>query len=206
MHLGNAFAALLCWLAARNRGGQVVFRVEDIDPQRSRPEYVDLLMRDLAWLGLDWDEGPDRGGPCGPYVQSLRLHRYEEALRSLESLGAVYPCWCSRKKLQEAARLHPSTTRRDAGPAYPGFCRNLSREEQQACAINGQNPMLRLRFPERDYAFDDLALGRVVLPGPEICGDFSLRRSDGVFAYQLAVVVDDMDMRINQIVRGGRHS
>jgi glutamyl-tRNA synthetase len=202
MHLGNAFASLLCWLAVRSRGGEVVFRVEDVDPQRSRPEYADLLMRDLDWLGLDWDEGPDRGGPFVPYSQSGRLDRYADAITILKAGGEVYPCWCTRKKLQEAARRNPSSTRRDAGPAYPGFCRDLSREEREACALSGRNPMLRLRFPERDYEFTDLNLGKVLLAGPEIHGDFSLRRSDGVYAYQLAVVVDDMDMRITQVVRG----
>ncbi|MFW5486926.1 MAG: tRNA glutamyl-Q(34) synthetase GluQRS [Desulfovibrio sp.] len=202
MHLGNAFASLLCWLAARSRRGEVVFRVEDIDPQRSRTEYVDLLLQDLEWLGLDWDEGPDKGGSCGPYVQSRRLERYEAVLNTLQERRLVYPCWCTRRELQEAARNGPQPARRNAGPAYPGFCRDLSDEERRARMAGGRTPVLRLLFPERDYEFTDLNLGHVLLSGAEIYGDFSLRRSDGVFAYQLAVVVDDVDMHITQVVRG----
>lgn len=199
MHLGNAFAGLLCWLGARSEGGELVLRVEDIDPQRSKPEFYGLLAEDFRWLGLDWDEGPDTGGPRAPYTQQERLPLYDEALRRLVARDAVYPCYCTRKELNKAAT---EAVRRNAGRGYPGLCRNLTQAERDAREAAGRNAALRCRFPDAVVAFEDLCLGRVRLDTRELGGDFPVRRTDGVHAYQLAVVVDDIHMGITQVVRG----
>ena len=180
MHLGNAFAALMCWLGARSQNGPIILRIEDIDPTRARPQYYPAIEEDLKWLGLDWDEGP--------YNQGERLGLYEKALTDLSP--HTYPCYCSRKELGQAAR-------RNAGFSYPGTCRSLPPQH-----TSERKPSTRLIFPDREYSFMDLAMGEVRLNTKELGGDFPVRRSDEIFAYQLAVVVDDIDMGINQVVRG----
>jgi len=199
LHLGNAWAFLLAWLAARSVGGQVVLRMEDIDPARSRPEYATGILEDLRWLGLDWEEGPDVGGSCGPYEQSTRLDRYARALADLERAGLAYPCFCTRKELRGlAAAPHAG----DGSPVYPGTCRTLS---EKACAEllrKGRRPAMRLNCGEDVVEFEDAVAGPQRLSLLECGGDFALRRSDGVFAYQLAVVLDDIAMGITQVVRG----
>lgn len=198
MHLGNAWAALLAWLACRSRGGSMVFRLEDLDPVRSRSEFADGLMRDLSWLGLTWDEGPDMGGPHGPYRQSERFHLYQAAAESLAARGLVYPCFCTRKELRSLASAPHAG---EAGPVYPGTCSGLSPEECMTRETAGRRPALRLRCPDNSETFVDLARGELCL-SPADLGDFALRRSDKVWAYQLAVVVDDAAMGITQVVRG----
>ncbi|MFV0349824.1 MAG: tRNA glutamyl-Q(34) synthetase GluQRS [Halodesulfovibrio sp.] len=199
MHLGNAWSFLLCWLAVRSKGGTLVLRMEDIDPDRSRPEFVDGIMRDLEWLGLDWDEGPDVGGPYGPYVQSERYGRYEEVLAMLEEQGHVYPCFCTRKELRALASAPHAE---DYGAAYPGICLNLSAAERSERMAEGRKAALRLHCGEHSIGFHDVLRGDICLTWEECGGDFAVRRSDGVFAYQLAVVIDDADQHITQIVRG----
>ena len=202
-HLGNAWAFLLAWLAARSSAGQVVLRIEDIDPQRSRPEYTAALIEDLSWLGLDWDFGPDRAtaadGPTGPFEQGRRSHHYAAAIAQLERAGLTYPCFCTRKELRSMAGA-PHVD--DAGAPYPGTCRNLSYAQQQAHLAAGRRPCLRLRCPQGPINFTDTVLGEQSHTLAECGGDFALRRSDGVVAYQLAVAVDDALMGINQVVRG----
>jgi glutamyl-tRNA synthetase len=202
LHLGNAWAFLLAWLAARAQGGQVVLRLEDIDPDRSRPEFAAGILEDLRWLGLDWDEGPDVGGPFGPYEQSRRLDAYAEALDRLERLGRTYPCFCTRKELRQLAGAPHAEMADDGSPVYPGTCRELTAAEREALARQGRKPSCRLRCDDLAVAFDDLAAGPQRLTLSECGGDFALRRSDGVFAYQLAVVLDDIAMGITQVVRG----
>ena len=172
----------------------MVMRVEDLDPRAQNPEAARLLMEDLSWLGLDWDEGP--------YWQSERQELYREALRSLEERGLTYPCFCTRAELHAATAPHAS----DGTYLYQGTCRGLSASEVAARAAI-RPPATRVRVPEASDAagtvsFVDLAYGpqREVLA--EECGDFLLRRSDGVVAYQLAVVVDDGEMGVTQVVRG----
>ena len=194
MHLGNAFAALMAWLAARAAGGTMVMRVEDLDPRARDREAAELLMRDLEWLGLDWDEGP--------YYQSERGIAYDEALARLGGLGLTYPCFCSRAELHAATAPHAS----DGTYLYPGTCRGLSAAE---VARRGalRPPATRLAVPDAGdpagtVRWRDLAWG----PQEQVlaleCGDFLVRRSDGVVAYQLAVVVDDALMGVTQVVRG----
>lgn len=146
LHLGNAWAFLLAWLACRSKGGSLVLRMEDIDPDRSRPEYADAIIRDLRWLGLDWDEGPDAGGPAGPYVQSARMGLYADALNRLDRAGHIYPCYCTRKELRTLAGA-PHVG--DAGAAYPGTCRNLPPERRAELEAAGRRPCIRLRCPSR---------------------------------------------------------
>ena len=200
LHLGNAWAFLLAWLACRSRGGTLVLRMEDIDPDRSRPEYETAIIDDLHWLGLDWDEGPDLPcSPHGPYRQSERLPLYRDFLQRLRAAGQAYPCYCTRKELRLLAGA-PHVG--DMGAPYPGTCRHLSREQREAFEAAGRHPCLRLLCPEQAFSFVDAIHGPVALTLTECGGDFALQRSDGVISYQLAVAVDDGLMGINQVVRG----
>ncbi|MBO4335835.1 MAG: tRNA glutamyl-Q(34) synthetase GluQRS [Desulfovibrio sp.] len=199
LHLGNAWAFLLAWLACRAQKGRLILRIEDIDPQRSRPEFVSAILDDLRWLGLDWDEGPDRGGAHGPYVQSKRLAEYALALDRLAQLGYLYPCFCTRKELKSLAN---APHLEDTGPVYPGTCRNLSDELRRKRIAQGQRYTLRLACPEMAVDFDDAICGPQHLQPCDWGGDFALRRSDGVVSYQLAVALDDAAMGVTQVVRG----
>lgn len=196
LHLGNASTALLAWLSIRGRGGGFVMRVEDLDPGRSRPELVGRILSDLMWLGLDWDEGPDRGGPYPPYDQGASRERYDHALRRLQDAGWVYPCFCSRKDIASAASA-PQTAGDEL--VYPGTCRDLPPAESSRRIEAGRQHAWRFRVPRETPAFDDLVRGPWVAAA---AGDFVVRRADGVAAYQLAVVVDDHRMRIDEVVRG----
>ena len=197
MHLGNLLCALLAWLSAKSSNGRILLRVEDLDTARCKPEYAAQMEDDLLWLGLDWDEGGSRGGPCAPYDQSRRSALYEDALNRLTALGAVYPCFCTRAQLHAASAPH----REDGLTVYPGTCRNLTAAEQASKRLS-RSPALRLRVPEESLSFIDGHMGPVTESLPLDCGDFLLRRSDGLFAYQLAVVVDDAAMGVTQVVRG----
>lgn len=194
MHLGNVFSALLGWLAVRSAGGKMVLRIEDLDPRAQQPKLARLLMDDLQWLGLGWEEGPT--------YQSERKQIYESALELLKSRKLVYPCFCSRAELHAAKAPHAS----DGTYIYQGTCRNLSPAEI-AEKSRRKNPAYRLRVPELGNSkelvgFDDLIWGHQEEHLAQDCGDFLIRRSDGVFAYQLAVVVDDATAGVNLVVRG----
>lgn len=199
MHLGNAFCALGAWLAARAAGGRVILRQEDLDTQRCRPEYARQLEDDLKWLGLSWDEGGfDAAGPRGPYRQSARGGVYQECFDTLRAQGLCYPCFCSRGELHAAGAPHRS----DGVPIYDGRCRALSVPERRAVLSRGKWPAWRLRTPDRVQGFTDGLQGPYEENLERDCGDFILRRSDGVWAYQLAVVADDGLMGVTQVVRG----
>ena len=187
MHLGNVFAALLAWLYARSAGGELLLRIEDLDPDRCRPEYAHQLREDLRWLGLDWDR---EGEP-----QSRRSAAYAEAFRALEEQGLLYPCYCSRAALHAASAPHAS----DGTPVYAGTCRSLTAAER---AAQTRKPAWRVRVPDRIFGFQDGLQGHYEENLASACGDFIVRRSDGVYAYQLAVVVDDAAMGVTQVVRG----
>ena len=197
LHLGNLFCSLIAWLAAKSRGGKMILRNEDLDVERSRPEYALQAQRDLDALGLFWDQGGDKGGPHSPYDQSQRFDFYRVQLEKLEAQGRVYPCFCSRAQLHAASAPHAS----DGELLYNGACRDLT-PEQVAEKSRTRSPALRLRVPEETIAFTDLHYGPQAQHLPTGCGDFILRRSDGVFAYQLAVVVDDAAMEVSEVVRG----
>lgn len=197
MHLGNLFCSLLAWLSARSAGGRVVLRIEDLDPLRCPRAFADEIERDLGWLGLFWDEGGSLGGPRGPYYQQERTALYAKACGLLAGRGLAYPCFCSRAQLHAASAPH----REDGAPVYPGTCRALT-EAERAEKAQTRPPALRLTVPNETVAFTDGHLGRYAENLASDCGDFILRRSDGVHAYQLAVVLDDAAMGVTQVVRG----
>ncbi|MDE7004175.1 MAG: tRNA glutamyl-Q(34) synthetase GluQRS [Oscillospiraceae bacterium] len=194
MHLGNLLAALLAWLDARSAGGELVLRIEDLDTQRTSPELAAQLMDDLRWLGLDWDEG----GLTPEYMQSRRTARYEEAFQVLEERGLVYPCYCTRSERMAATAPH----RDDGAVVYSGKCFSLTERERAALERQGRRPAWRVRCPCQVVALEDGNCGPYAENLARDCGDFIVRRSDGVFAYQLAVVVDDALMGVNHVVRG----
>lgn len=171
----------MTWLRARKLGGQIVMRIEDIDRPRVVPGAADAICRDHEWLGLDWDEGP--------VFQSTRGEAYEAALDGLSDAGLIYPCTCSRKEIANVA----SAPHGDDGPRYPGTCRNGPTKPDRP-------PVLRFRFEDPSPGFEDLVCG--IFPEGKIGGDFVLSRFDGIWAYQLAVVVDDADMGITEVIRG----
>lgn len=187
MHLGNVFSALLSWLSARAQGGTWLLRIEDIDPQRSRLEYADMLMDDLQWLGLEWD-----GEPCW---QSQRGDIYAHYLQQLTDAGFIYPCYCTRADILATQAPHES----DGRVVYKGTCRNLPPGSRKGPAA------LRMKVPEEGrgiVTFTDGHYGTHTVDLTTQCGDFIVRRKDGAWAYQLAVVVDDALMGINEVVRG----
>jgi glutamyl-tRNA synthetase len=199
LHLGNVRTALLAWLFARAAGGAFVLRIEDLDAPRVRSGSTTQILDDLRWLGLDWDEGGERGGPLGPYVQSQRDALYDAALSCLRGKGLLYPCYCTRAELSRVASApHAGETER----RYPGTCRSLTVRERQAREAEGRRPALRFGAPITPITFTDMMAGTVVEDVGATAGDIVVRRSDGLFAYQLAVVVDDALMGITQVVRG----
>jgi glutamyl-tRNA synthetase len=199
IHLGNARTALLAWLDARARGGSFVMRVEDLDRARASADLEARLLDDLRWLGLDWDEGPDRGGSFGPYRQSERTARYDDAITRLLAAGRAFPCACSRADVARAASAPHAD---EEGPRYPGTCRGLPAVEVEAKArAQGRAPVIRFAGRGEAFYFDDELRGAVA-SGPGGVDDFVLRRADGMASYQLAVVVDDAAMGITRVVRG----
>ena len=197
LHLGNLACSLLAWLSARSQGGRIVLRIEDLDAERCPRKYADALEEDLRWLGLVWDEGGSSGGPNGPYYQSECAAIYTESYNKLEAQGLVYPCFCSRAQLHAASAPHTS----DGNVIYPGTCRGLT-AEQIAEKRKKKAPAYRLMVPDEDITFTDGCMGPHTENLLRDCGDFYLRRADGVFAYQLAVVVDDARMGVTEVVRG----
>lgn len=193
LHMGNLLAMLLAWLDARSRGGALVFRMEDLDPARSKSAYIEALARDLRWLGLDWDEG----WPDPAYAQSRRTALYEEAFSRLDAAGLVYPCWCSRQERLAASAPHPGEKPDGGCP-----CAHLSRREREALLRSGRRPSWKLRVPDREISVADGHYGLLTQNLARDGGDFILRRSDGVYAYQLAVSVDDLLMGVTRVVRG----
>ena len=201
MHLGNARTALLAWLAARASGGAFVMRIEDLDRARIIADAEAALLADLSWLGIDWDEGPDRGGAFGPYRQSERTRLYDQAVSALLASGRAYPCACSRAEIAHAASAPHGED--DEGPRYPGTCRGLpvGAVEARAGAL-GRLPAIRFDGRGERIAFADAVHGTTEPLGDMGVDDFVLRRADGVASYQLAVVVDDAAMGIDEVVRG----
>jgi glutamyl-tRNA synthetase len=189
LHLGIARTALCAWLRARQSGGVLVMRVEDIDSPRVVAGSAESIMHDLRWLGIDWDEGPDLGGPHAPYLQSQRAEHYARAIAQLEARDRVYPCTCSRKEIAGLA----SAPHGDLGPLYPGTCRDA------APARTDRPPALRFKHEGAAPSFRDVLQGPYTEP---VIDDFVLRRGDGMVSYQLAVVVDDIAMGISEVVRG----
>ncbi len=187
MHLGNVFAALIAWCSIRSQGGELVLRMEDLDPQRTSEEYAQLLRQDLLWLGLSWDrETPP---------QSQRSPVYDRCFEQLADLGLLYPCYCTRSQLHSVNAPHRS----DGTYVYPGTCRSLTAEEKAAFS---REPAWRVAVPDRIFSLTDLVQGAFSQNLQEDCGDFVVRRADGVYVYQLAVTVDDGEAGVTEVVRG----
>ncbi len=203
LHVGGAWMAFFNWLFARRHGGQFVLRIEDTDRSRSTEEHEASILEDLRWLRLDWDEGPDIGGPHGPYRQTERGALYRRHAQVLRERGAAYHCYCTPEEL-EAERQRAAAEHRPY--RYSGCCRNLSDAEQARRAAEGRKPTLRFRVPSTHppLVVDDLVLGRVEFDPADI-DDFIIERSDGTPLYNFANVVDDHMMEITDIVRGSEH-
>jgi glutamyl-tRNA synthetase len=201
LHIGHARTFLIAWLSARRNGGRVILRIEDLDASRVRDDALTSALVDLRWLGLDWDEGPDIGGPSAPYVQSARSLLYAQALEQLVATESVYPCTCTRADVERAASAPHAT---DEGPSYLGTC--AQRTAADAVSLRQQNRAFawRFRVPSGPVIWDDLFLGPTQLDPSRQGGDFIVAR-DGPscsYSYQLAVVADDAAMGINQVIRG----
>ena len=187
MHLGNAFACLLAWLSAKSRGGEVLLRMEDLDTLRCTEENAAIIREDLRWLGLPWDvETP---------AQRSRTAAYEAVLETLRGKANVFPCWCTRGSLNLVNAPHAS----DGHPIHPASCREATEEER---GRHKTPPAWRLEAPDLTVSFTDGVYGEYSENLKENCGDFVLRRADGVFVYQLAVVADDGEFGVNEVVRG----
>ena len=187
MHLGNVFAALIAWLGVRSVGGSLVLRMEDLDTQRTSDEYAEILRDDLRWLGLDWDEETQ--------PQSQRSEMYREYFEKLESMELLYPCYCTRSQLHSVNAPHLS----DGTYVYAGTCRNLTAEQRTGFS---RAPAWRVKVPGREWVVHDLVQGTYKENLATDCGDFVVRRADGVYVYQLAVTVDDGLAGVTQVVRG----
>lgn len=199
LHLGNLRTALMAWLQARLMGGVFVLRMEDLDQPRNRTGSAEKILQDLHRLGIDWDEGPDRSGPLGPYVQSDRNGFYGVAFEHLEEKGRVFPCYCSRKDIRDAA-----SAPHGGELVYPGTCRPVDDGTKAPAPFSRRQrkPAWRFAVNERTLCFHDCLLGIRRQNLAREVGDFVVKRRDEVFAYQLAVVVDDALMGITDVVRG----
>ena len=187
MHLGNVFAALIAWLSVRSKNGKMVLRMEDLDTQRTSDEYAEILRQDLKWLGLDWDEETQK--------QSARCEVYRGYFEKLEQMDLLYPCYCTRSQLHSVNAPHLS----DGTYVYAGTCRNLTDAQR---ASFDRAPAWRVKVPDKVWRFTDLVQGDYEENLLKDCGDFVVRRADGVYVYQLAVTVDDAEAGVTEVVRG----
>ena len=202
LHVGNARTALFNWLLAHGKDGTFILRVEDTDVERSTRESEAGILEDLRWLGFEWDEGPDVGGPHGPYRQSERLHLYASYANELLASGHAYYCFCSAAKLEEDRQADLAAGR---PPRYHGTCRTVPRAEAERRIEAGERPVIRfLVQPSLDVRFQDLVRGDVVF-NTDVIGDFVLVRSDGRPQYNFAVVIDDALMDVTHVIRGEDH-
>ena len=187
MHLGNVFAGLIAWLSVKSRGGEMVLRMEDLDTQRTSGEFAEILRSDLRWLGLYWDRET--------LPQSARGDVYDRYFHILEEKGLLYPCYCTRSQLHSVNAPHLS----DGTYVYPGTCRNLTEAQR---AEFDRKPAWRVRVPDRLWQVEDRVQGHYEENLAADCGDFVVRRADGVYVYQLAVTVDDGEAGVTEVVRG----
>lgn len=201
LHVGGARTALFNYLFARHNGGSFIIRIEDTDLERSTGEYEEMLLEDLGWLGLDWDEGPGKGGAFGPYRQSERNDIYRRYVGKLIEEGHAFPCFCTdgeldlrREEMKKAGKP----------PQYDGACRELGPLERQKKRDEGRPESVRFRIPDREVRIDDFARGEVVFPR-RMVGDFVILRSNGLPTYNFAAAVDDALMKITHVIRGGEH-
>jgi len=202
LHVGNARTALFNYLFAKHNNGKLILRVEDTDKERSKKEYEDMLIEDLKWLGIEWDEGPDIGGEYGPYRQSERLDIYNKYIQELLEKGHAYYCYCLPEELEEERKKALAEGR---PPRYSGKCRHLTQEEKKQYEEKGIKPVVRFKVPDgRIIVFDDLIKGHIEI-GVDEFGDFVIVRQDGMPTYNFVVVVDDALMKISHVIRGEDH-
>jgi nondiscriminating glutamyl-tRNA synthetase len=201
LHVGNARTALFNWLFARQAGGVMVLRIEDTDVARSEARFEDQLLDDLKWLGIDWDEGPDVGGPHAPYRQSDRLELYREHAERLVKAGKAYLCFCSQEELERDREL---ALQHKQPPIYSGKCRGLDPEQSQRRRASGEAAAIRLRIPEHPIRFHDIVHGPIEFSN-EVVSDPIILRSTGIPVYNYVVVVDDALMDITHVIRGDDH-
>jgi glutamyl-tRNA synthetase/nondiscriminating glutamyl-tRNA synthetase len=201
VHVGNARTALFNWLFARQQGGTMVLRIEDTDVERSESRYERQLLEDLKWLGLDWDEGPDVGGPFSPYRQSDKLAVYLEHAGRLVSEGKAYYCFCTPEELEHGREQAMKDHR---PPIYPGTCRKLDPAEARRRKDSGDPCAIRLHIPEHPIRFHDMVRGAVEFSN-EVVSDPIILRSSGVPVYNYVVVIDDAEMKITHVIRGDDH-
>jgi glutamyl-tRNA synthetase len=197
-HVGLARTALFNWAFARHTGGQFVFRIEDTDAARDSQESYDTLLEVMRWLGFDWDEGPEVGGPHGPYRQSERYDVYADVAARLHESGRAYHCYCSPEELDERNQAARAEGR---APGYDGHCRRLTEEQVAAYVAEGRKPVLRFRMPDRPITFNDLVRGEITFQ-PENVPDYALVRANGHPLYTLVNPVDDALMEITHVLRG----
>ena len=198
IHLGNVWVALLAYLSTRSQGGDFLIRMEDIDKQRSKRQLGEALLDDLEWLGFDWDQGPRASSDQETYWQSHRYSYYDKILRQWEEEGKIYPCFCNRARIQAIAS---APHRGEHRLLYDGHCRNLD-SKQRGIMSQDKAPSYRLRLESCQITFNDSWQGAVVTNLVEGADDFVLKRADGMFAYNLAVVLDDLAMGVTEVVRG----
>jgi nondiscriminating glutamyl-tRNA synthetase len=201
LHVGNARTALFNWLFARRHGGDFILRIEDTDQLRTTKIFEQNLLDDLQWLGIEWDEGPETGGPFAPYHQTERLEIYNSHLSELIALGKVYPCYCSEEELETE---RASLVARRMMPRYMGKCRNLTEEERKIREDEGRRPAWRFMVEDGPIEFADMIRGAMKFDGRAL-GDFIIVRSNGLPAYNFAVVIDDHLMNISHVIRGEDH-
>ena len=187
MHLGNVFAALMSWLSPKSQGGDWILRMEDLDTLRTKAEYAELLRDDLRWMGLNWDEETE--------AQSTRSAVYDRYFEELREKNLLFPCYCTRSQLHNVNAPHLS----DGTYVYAGTCRNLTPEQR---AAQTRQPSWRVKVPDREFSFTDHVQGPYRENLLTDCGDFVVRRADGVYVYQLAVTVDDGESGVTEVVRG----
>ncbi len=195
LHLGNALSALAGWWSIRSQGGTFVIRMEDLDPPRTVPGCAEEILDDLKWMGIDWDEGPDIGGPFGPYNQSERSEKYDQALAQLAEREQIFPCSYTRRELSVMLATEGSS-------AYPASLRPAELAKSWLADLPATGTAIRMKVPDERVSFVDLGCGVVSENVRDTVGDFVLKRRDGLYAYQLAVVVDDQDMEITEVIRG----
>jgi len=201
LHVGNARTALFNWMFARHHDGAFILRIEDTDESRSAVSYQVNLLNDLSWLGLDWDEGPQKEGAYGPYKQSERLDIYASHLQKLAAANLVYPCYCTEEELEGERQALILSKRM---PRYMGKCRNLTPQQRKEKEAAGRKPSFRFKVPDATIEFNDLIRGPMKFEGTAI-GDFIIVRSNGMPAYNFAVVIDDHLMGITHVIRGEDH-
>jgi nondiscriminating glutamyl-tRNA synthetase len=202
IHVGNVHTMLFNWLWCRSQGAIFVLRFEDTDRERSKQEWEEVIMSEMQWLGLDWDEGPDIGGPFAPYYQTARMHLYQEYFEMLKQRGAVYPCYCTPEELAEERQ---QADHHKIAYQYSRRCLALTSEERLAKEGEGRQPVWRLLVPRNEVvAYDDLIRGRIAFDTNTI-GDPVIMRANGIPLYNFAVVVDDITMSITDVVRGEGH-